>query len=73
MKKAFFILLSVLTVLLFSGVLHNRAFADERKTNTNKLVVLWTSGDPDVAHRVCLMYAHAAKKNGWFDEVTLII
>ncbi len=41
--------------------------------NSNKLAVLWTSGDIKVAERVCLMYTHAAKQNGWFDEVVLII
>ncbi len=41
--------------------------------NADKLAVLWTSGDIDVAERVCLMYTHAAKKNQWFDEVTLIV
>jgi hypothetical protein len=39
----------------------------------NKLAVVWTSGDPDVAHRMVLMYTHAAKTAGWFDEVVLII
>lgn len=39
----------------------------------DRLAVLWTSGDPDVAHRVCLMYTHAAHKNKWFDEVRLIV
>lgn len=39
----------------------------------NQLAVLWTSGDPDVAHRVCFMYTHAAKKYNWFDEVLLIV
>ncbi len=38
-----------------------------------KLTVLWTSGDPEVAHKVCLMYTHAAKKHGWFPEVTLVV
>jgi len=41
--------------------------------NGNKLAVLWTSGDIDVAERVCLMYTHAAKQSQWFDEVVLII
>lgn len=40
---------------------------------TDKLVVIWTSDDPYVAERVALMYTHAAKTNGWFQEVTLII
>ncbi len=30
--------------------------------NTNTLVVIWTSGNPEVALNVCLMYTHAAKK-----------
>lgn len=39
----------------------------------SSLVVVWTSGDPDVAHRVALMYTHAARTNGWFKEVRLIV
>ena len=38
-----------------------------------RLAVVWTSGDPDVAHRVALMYTHAAKQAGWFDEVRLVV
>lgn len=37
------------------------------------LAVVWTSGDPEVAHRVCLMYTHAARKANWFDEVRLVV
>jgi len=40
---------------------------------SDKLVVVWTSGDPYVAERVALMYTHAAKTNGWFKDVNLII
>ncbi len=45
----------------------------EKSSNDNRLAILWTSGDPEVAHRVCFMYANNAKKQKWFDEVTLII
>jgi hypothetical protein len=38
-----------------------------------RLAVVWSSGDPDVAHRVCLMYTHAAHKAKWFDEVRLVV
>ena len=41
--------------------------------NSNKLAVLWTSADPEVADKVCFMYTYNAKKQGWFDEVVLII
>jgi hypothetical protein len=39
----------------------------------SKLVVLWTSGDRDVALKVCFMYTHAAKNNGWFEDVRLVV
>jgi hypothetical protein len=42
-------------------------------TKNDTLVILWSSGDRDVAEKSCLMYAHAAKKYGWFSEVILII
>jgi hypothetical protein len=43
------------------------------ESTETRLAVLWTSGDPDVAHRVCLMYSHAAQRQKWFDHVTLIV
>ena len=42
-------------------------------SNSSQLAVLWSSGDADVAHKVCFMYTHNAKKQGWFDDVVLII
>jgi hypothetical protein len=47
--------------------------SQDMETESDKLAVLWTSGDPDVAEKSCLMYTHAAKRNGWFDEVVLIV
>lgn len=47
--------------------------ANAQPTQPSKLGVLWTSGDPDVAHKVCFMYTSAAKKAGWFDQVKLIV
>ena len=47
--------------------------AEDLKDQTEKLAVLWVSGDRDVAEKSCLMYTHAAKRNGWFDEVVLIV
>ena len=49
------------------------AQAEESEAPTGKLMVVWTSGDPDVAEKVCLMYTHAAKTRGWFDEVLLVV
>jgi hypothetical protein len=39
----------------------------------NQLTVIWSSGDPMVAHKVCFMYTHNAKRRGWFDKVILIV
>jgi hypothetical protein len=45
----------------------------EEGPEKSKLAVLWTSGDSEVAHKVCFMYTHNAKKAKWFDEVVLIV
>jgi hypothetical protein len=45
----------------------------EAEAPMGKLMVVWTSADPDVADKVCLMYTHAAKAYGWFAEVTLVV
>jgi hypothetical protein len=64
----------ILSVLVFVSGSIKFLNAQDVKTNTasDTLVVLWSSGDPDVAEKSCLMYAHAAKRNGWFKEVILI-
>jgi hypothetical protein len=64
---------------LFSGCTSRQDALDlETKAKTvsheaDKLAVLWTSGDPFVAHKVCFMYTHNAKKAGWWGEVQLIV
>ncbi len=58
------------------GGLAAGAFGQSGETSAvspKRLAVVWSSADPDVAERVCLMYTHAAKRIGWFDEVTLIV
>ena len=49
------------------------SFTQAVSAGDDKLVVLWTSGDPEVAEKVCFMYTHNAKLQGWFDEVTLVV
>ena len=39
----------------------------------NKLHVLWTTGDKEVALNMIFMYVLNAKKNGWWKEVNLIV
>ena len=40
---------------------------------SNSLVVVWTSGDREVAKNMVFMYTLNAKKRRWFDEVTLVV
>lgn len=63
-------------LFLFAITLCMHVFAQNEtkmEENSNKLAVLWTSGDPDVAEKMAFMYTYNAKKQGWFDEVVLII
>ena len=57
-----------LSLVLISSL----SFAQDAKTN-DKLAVIWSSGDVEVATNVCLVYTHASKSAKWFNEVTLIV
>ena len=65
-----------LILLLFTTALLTGAAAQKDKKmqdNSNKLAVLWTSDDPNLAEKMCFMYTYNARKQGWFDEVVLIV
>jgi hypothetical protein len=69
MKTLAWIVISCLMMAMSPG----RAKAETMENKKEKLAVLWVSGDRVVAEKSCLMYTHAAKMNGWFDEVVLIV
>jgi len=67
-------------IALFAGcanetakVQTDTASAEMQAEQPVHLAVLWTSGDPYVAHKVCFMYTSNAKSQGWFDRVQLIV
>jgi len=67
-------LLGVVSLFALTNANAETAAAESiEQDSIDRLAVVWTSGDPEVAHRVCLMYTHAAKNNGWADDVTLIV
>lgn len=71
MKKEILTTFIILTFLLpFSSFSQT---SDNEDLCTDKLFVLWTSDDVNLAERMVLMYAHTAKTSGWYEEVTLII
>ena len=64
----------IITLILITGVVKiSSAQKAGASGPSDTLVVVWSSGDPEVAEKACLMYAHAAKKYGWFNEVILVV
>ncbi len=69
----------ILGVLCF--VLTTNACTQEQSTDIkdsvanepSKLVVVWTSGDREVALKMVYMYTYNAKKNGWWDNIRFIV
>lgn len=45
----------------------------ENQVDSDKLVVVWTSGDKEVAVKMVYMYTYNAKRRGWWKDVTFII
>jgi hypothetical protein len=71
MKRVGLVVLLNTVLLLALAPLAGKA--QEPEAAESRLAVLWTSADADVAHRAAFMYAHNAKRAGWFDEVKLIV
>jgi len=65
----------ILGVSLFSYLLvqSTRKAEAAEMTQPSKLLVVWTSGDRDVALKMVFMYTYNAKKNKWWDEVKLVV
>jgi hypothetical protein len=41
--------------------------------NKDQCVIVWTSGDREVALKMVFMYARNAKLKGWWKDVTLVV
>ncbi len=80
MTKATLILAGILFGLfLQGGRLMAQTTGNSNSNNSTmlnedeKLVILWTSGDRDVALKMVFMYTYNAKKNNWWKDITLIV
>ncbi|MFW6039168.1 MAG: DsrE family protein [bacterium] len=68
------LLLVVVVGLVLATRMHSEAAAPATQPDSPRhLAVLWTSGDPDVAHRVAFMYTQGAAEQDWFDRVRVIV
>ena len=80
MKKVFMLALVFFSLASVTLMATNpsKNMNDPKKEMKNEeaadhLLIVWTSGDPDVAHKMVFMYAFNAQKNGWWDQVTLLV
>jgi hypothetical protein len=65
--------IAVLVVVALAALGSAVGSGQDKPVERTRLAVVWSSADPEVAKSVCFMYTHNAKKQKWFDEVTLIV
>lgn len=73
-SKIVFVCLIILATGFSSHAL--QASQNERVQESDqpsKLLVLWTSGDKEVAKNMVFMYTYNAKRNGWWETVNLLV
>ena len=76
MKHTKLFILGTLCVVLLANALTLEPSTDLKDSVSNepsKLVVVWTSGDREVALKMVYMYTYNAKKNGWWDNIRFIV
>ncbi len=49
------------------------AKGEQAADEPQNLLVVWTSGDKEVALKMVFMYTYNAKKNGWWEGVRLLV
>jgi hypothetical protein len=69
-----YILININAIVFLAG-LSGKSYGQQQSLAgpSDTLVVLWSSGDRDVAEKACLMYTSAAKKFKWFNELILVV
>ncbi len=71
--KTVLICLFCLTILTVSFAKDENIITKNNQSETSKLLVLWTSGDRDVALNMVFMYSYNAKKYEWWDAIRVIV
>lgn len=62
-------LVSAMRPLVFGEILQNEDAAE----TPSKLMVIWTSGDREVALKMVFMYTFNAKKRGWWEDIRFVV
>ena len=67
------IIVVVFIVTVVSFLFTNHMEAHPEKPGNDKLVIIWSSADRDVALKMAFMYTSNSKKYGWWDDITLVV
>ena len=67
------ILLVFLPIVKATSVLPDTVNDSTEISDKDKLVVVWTSGDKEVAEKMVFMYTFNAKKYEWWEDITLLV
>ena len=77
MKTKIVIVCMLLLGFFFSGLATEPLVKAEPQMEeipaSEKLVVLWTSGDKEVAEKMVLMYTFNSKRFDWWKDITLVV
>ena len=69
--------INLVLIFVLSSFLYNTViFAQEKiELKSDELVILWTSGDKEIAENMVFMFTQNAPKYGWWeaDKITLLI
>ena len=63
----------VLIVAAVSFMFTHHVEAQPEKPGNEKLVIIWSSADRDVALKMVFMYTSNSKQFGWWDDITLVV
>jgi hypothetical protein len=67
------LIVMVLIVTAVAFMFTNHVEAQSEKPGNEKLVIIWSSADRDVALNMVFMYTSNSKKFGWWDDITLVV
>lgn len=75
MKNRNVFLLTFVAILFFQLAEFSAIAAEAEKAvpGNEKVVIIWTSADKEVATHMVLMYAENSKKFKWWDDITLVV
>ena len=69
--KTLIVVALIVTAVTF--MFTNHVEAQSEKPGNEKLVIIWSSADRDVALKMVFMYTSNSKKFGWWDDITLVV